>query len=87
VSFERGEAWVKYDDREVTVDRLREVINGTGFSAVEEGSKQGSNLTPNEMGGNNEATSRGYSKDLNKLRAKFNGDRGKVRLLMLLSPT
>ena len=29
----------------------------------------------------------GYSADLNKLRAKFNADKGKVRLLMLLSPT
>lgn len=87
MSFERGEAWVKYDDREVTVARLRQVINDTGFSAVEEERKQASNLPPNEMGGNNEATSRRYSKDLKELRARFNGDRGKVRLLMLLSPT
>ncbi len=29
----------------------------------------------------------GYSADLNDLRAKFNSDKGKVRLLMLLSPT
>lgn len=29
----------------------------------------------------------GYSKDLNELRAKFNSDKGKVRLLMLLSPS
>lgn len=29
----------------------------------------------------------GYSTDLNDLRAKFNADKGKVRLLMLLSPT
>ncbi|MFN2493640.1 MAG: hypothetical protein ABR501_12245 [Pyrinomonadaceae bacterium] len=29
----------------------------------------------------------GYSTDLTKLRAKFNADKGKVRLLMLLSPT
>ena len=29
----------------------------------------------------------GHSTDLNKLRAKFNADKGKVRLLMLLSPT
>ncbi|MCA1613621.1 MAG: hypothetical protein LC800_05575 [Acidobacteria bacterium] len=36
VSFERGEAWVKYDDRKVTVARLREVINGTGFRVVGE---------------------------------------------------
>lgn len=79
MSFERGEASVKYDDREVTVARLCDVINDAGFTAVEEESKQGSNLPPN--------TSRGYSKDLSELRAKFNGDRDKVRLLMLLSPT
>ena len=29
----------------------------------------------------------GYSADLNELRTKFNADKGKVRLLMLLSPT
>ena len=29
----------------------------------------------------------GYSNDLNELRAKFDADKGKVRLLMLLSPT
>ena len=29
----------------------------------------------------------GYSTNLNELRAKFNSDKGKVRLLMLLSPT
>ena len=34
VSYERGEAWVKYDDRKVSVAKLREVINGTGFKAV-----------------------------------------------------
>lgn len=30
---------------------------------------------------------RDYSADLNGLRARFNQDRGKVRLLMVLSPT
>lgn len=29
----------------------------------------------------------GYSTDLNELRARFNADKGKARLLMLLSPT
>ena len=29
----------------------------------------------------------GYSADLNELRKRFNADKGKVRLLMLLSPT
>lgn len=34
VSYEKGEAWVKYDDKKVTVAKLREVINSTGFKAV-----------------------------------------------------
>jgi hypothetical protein len=29
----------------------------------------------------------GYSTDLSELRARFNADKGKVRLLMLLAPT
>ena len=32
VNYERGQAVVRYDDRKVTVARLREVIQGTGFS-------------------------------------------------------
>lgn len=36
VSFEKGEAVVKYDEQKVTVEKLREVINKTGFKAVEE---------------------------------------------------
>jgi copper chaperone CopZ len=36
VSFERGRAVIKYDDQKVTEAKLREVINGTGFTAVEE---------------------------------------------------
>lgn len=36
VSFEKGEAVIKYDDRKVTVAKLREVINSTGFKAVGE---------------------------------------------------
>jgi copper chaperone len=31
VSFERGRAVIKYDDQKVTVAKLREVINSTGF--------------------------------------------------------
>ena len=34
VSYERAEAWVRYDNRKVSAARLREVINGTGFKAV-----------------------------------------------------
>ncbi len=36
VSYDKGEAVVKYDDEKVTEARLREVINGTGFKAIEE---------------------------------------------------
>jgi mercuric transport protein len=36
VSFEKGEAIVKYDDQKVTIAKLREVINNTGFKALEE---------------------------------------------------
>jgi copper chaperone CopZ len=38
VSSEKGEAVIRYDDEKVTEARLREVINGTGFKAVEENS-------------------------------------------------
>ncbi|MCA1636633.1 MAG: cation transporter, partial [Acidobacteria bacterium] len=34
VSFERREAWIKYDDRKITVARLREVIKATGYRAA-----------------------------------------------------
>lgn len=36
VSFEKKEAWIKYDDQKTDVAKLREVINSTGFKAVEE---------------------------------------------------
>ena len=36
VSFEKKEAWDKYDDQKITLAQLREVINSTGFKAVEE---------------------------------------------------
>ena len=35
VSHERGEAVIEYDDEKVTEVKLREVINSTGFKAVE----------------------------------------------------
>jgi len=31
-----GEARIKYDEKKITVARLREVINSTGYKAVEE---------------------------------------------------
>jgi copper chaperone CopZ len=36
VSYEKGEAVIKYDDQKVTVAKLREVINSTGFKVLEE---------------------------------------------------
>jgi copper chaperone CopZ len=36
VSHEKGEAVIQYDDQKVTEAKLREVINSTGFKAVEE---------------------------------------------------
>ena len=35
VSYEKGEAWIKYDDQKITLARLREVINSTGYKAAE----------------------------------------------------
>ena len=32
VSYERGIAKVRYDDQKVTVAKLREVVNNTGFT-------------------------------------------------------
>ena len=36
VNSDKGEAVIKYDDAKLTETKLREVINGTGFKAVEE---------------------------------------------------
>lgn len=36
VNHEKGEAVIKYDDQKLTETKLREVINATGFKAVEE---------------------------------------------------
>ena len=38
VNFKSGKAVIKYDDKKVTVARLREVINNTGFFCDVEGS-------------------------------------------------
>ena len=35
VSSDKGEAVIKYDDQKLTEAKLREVINSTGFKAVE----------------------------------------------------
>ena len=36
IDLEKKEAVIRYDDAKVTEAKLREVINGTGFKAVEE---------------------------------------------------
>ena len=36
VSSDKGEAVIKYDDQKLTEAKLREVINSTGFKAVDE---------------------------------------------------
>jgi len=36
VSSEKGEAVIKYDDQKLSETKLREVINSTGFKAVEQ---------------------------------------------------
>lgn len=36
VSFDKSEAVIQYDDEKVTEAKLREVINSTGFKAIEE---------------------------------------------------
>ena len=36
VSSEKGEAVIKYDDQKLNEAKLREVINSTGFKAVED---------------------------------------------------
>ena len=36
VNHAKGEAVIKYDDQKLTEAKLREVINSTGFKAVEE---------------------------------------------------
>ncbi len=46
VSFERGEAVVKYDDRKVTAARLREAVNGIGYRATARPPKKGRAAKP-----------------------------------------
>jgi copper chaperone CopZ len=41
VSFEKGEAWVKFDDQKTSEAKLREAINSTGFKVVEVKAEQG----------------------------------------------
>jgi copper chaperone CopZ len=83
VSYERGEAWIEYDDEKITLDKLRQIIKSAGFDVVPEtGETSGTERTNIAS-----PAARNFSKNLDELGALFNRDRGKVRLLMLLSPT
>lgn len=83
VSYERGEAWIKYDDQKITLDKLREIIKSAGFGVVPE-TGETNETEPTDIAS---PAARKYSENLEELRASFNRDMGKVRLLMLLSPT
>jgi len=48
---------------------------------------RGSEVASTEMSDKTKVDERHYSTDLKELRDKFNQDKGKVRLLLLLSPT
>jgi copper chaperone len=100
VSFEKGEAWVRYDDRKLTVEKIRKAIDEAGYTVVDgSGKSAGAVVTccaGKSHGGpgctmvetaDSASESFAYSTDLAELRARFNGDKGKVRIVMLLSPT
>ncbi len=48
---------------------------------------RGSKAATTEMNDNTKVDDRHYSTDLKMLRDRFNQDKGKVRLILLLSPT
>jgi mercuric transport protein len=100
VSFEKGEAWVSYDDRKTTLEKIRSAIVEAGYTVIDpSGASAGAVPTccagkPHggpgcSMVETTDTSSKGlpYSTDLEGLRARFNQDKGRVRVLMLLSPT
>lgn len=100
VSYEKSEAWVRYDDRKLTAEKVRGVIDKAGYKVVDGAGAPG-DTAPNccagkAHGGNGctmkeaadaKSEDRPYSTDLDALRARFNQDKGKARVVMLLSPT
>jgi hypothetical protein len=48
---------------------------------------RGGKVATTEMNDNTKVDDRRYSTDMRELRDKFNKDKGKVRLILLLSPT
>ncbi len=100
VSFEKREAWVRYDDAKLTVDAIRKVISEAGYTVVDAAGKRadsGPSCCAGKTHGGagctmidtaNQSTQElPFSTDLAELRTRFNRDKGKVRVLMLLSPT
>lgn len=98
VSFEKAEAWVRFDDRKISVDKIRKTIDGAGYRVVDSKptSSAPSCCAGKAHGGpgcavadrvDTKAQAIAYSTDLAELRTRFNADKGKARLLMLLSPT
>ena len=100
VSFEKGEAWVRYEDRTTTVEKIRTAIVEAGYRVVD-GRGASAAAAPTCCAGKAhggpgctmvdmaDTTSKSlpYSTDLAGLRDRFNQDKRKVRVLMLLSPT
>ena len=86
VSFEKAEAWVRYDDRKVTVEKIRKAIADAGYRVVD-GKEAGGPGSAVAETLDTKAQNLPYSTDLAELRTRFNADKGKARVLMLLSPT
>ncbi|MER3427241.1 MAG: hypothetical protein C4334_03935 [Pyrinomonas sp.] len=102
VNFDRAEAVVKYDPRLARAEDLIAAVHNSGYSAeiIETAASLSSmgqraeeaccttvrSLREGDQM-NDSAAAVQYSKDLDNLRAQFNRDRGRVRLITLLSPT
>jgi copper chaperone CopZ len=110
VSYERGEARIKFDDQKITVARLREIIKSLGYKLGRQKVTRGPWVRKSEAmpfsglcdgciiqaGKYDPGESNAFkgslgpdqiSTDIAELRGRFNRDKGKVRLLLLLSPT
>lgn len=98
VSFEKAEAWVRFDDRKVSVERIRKTIDDAGYRVVDsKPTGAAANCCPGKPHGGpgctvedtaeTTAQNRSYSTDLTELRMRFNADKGKARVVLLLSPT
>jgi mercuric ion transport protein len=83
VSYEKGQAVVRYDPKATSVEAIRSAIEAMGYRADEtrDGSKeadaQPATASPNTLAG----------LPVSKLKEEFNRADGKVRVVALLSPT